>query len=125
MPKNKIRVQVGGGRYIDIKVVANQKVVTVKKIHPKSYILDVHSNRRAMKALTAAGYELYMYFIINVPGYTEALSLKNVTNKTSLTEKPYYRAVNELIEKEYLVREHHADFAEYYVLYEDRKPADV
>lgn len=125
MPKNKIRVQIDASRYIYIKVVTNQKVVTVKKIHPKSYILDVRANRRAMKALSAAGYELYMYFIINVPGYTEALSLKNITNKTSLTEKPYYRAVNELIAKEYLVREHHKDFAEYYVLYEDRRPVAI
>lgn len=125
MPKNKIRVQINASRYIDIKVVANQKVVTVKKIHPKSYILDVRANRRAMKTLSAAAYELYMYFIINVPGYTEALSLKNVTNKTSLTEKPYYRAVNELIEKEYLIRKHHEDFAEYYVLYEDGRPSAI
>lgn len=118
MPKNKIRVKAADGGHIDIKVVANQKVVTVKKIHPKSYILDVRANRKAMQQLTAAGYQLYMYFVINVPGYTEALSLKNVTNKTSLTEKPYYRAVNELITKGYLVRHHHEDFAEYYVLYE-------
>jgi hypothetical protein len=59
-----------------------------------------------------------MHFMLNLPGYQEALSLKHITESTSLSERGYYKAVNELIEKQYLVQEPSTQFSEFYGFYE-------
>lgn len=101
------------------KVAPNQKVVTMHKIHGKSgRILDISSNKEAMKQLSADAYSLYMHFILSVPEYTEALSLQYISEVTSLKERTYYKAINELIEKGYLRKESHENFKEYYGFYE-------
>ena len=103
-----------------IKAAPNQKVVTIHKVHGKSgKILDIASNKKAMKELSLAAYELYMHFILSMPGYTEALSLQSIIETTSLKERTYYKAVNELIEKGYLVKETHNNFKDYYGFYEN------
>jgi hypothetical protein len=60
-----------------------------------------------------------MHFILNLPGYQEALSVAYITETTSLSERGYYKAVNELIEKKYLVRKPSTQFSEFYGFYED------
>ena len=122
MAKSKISVYMKGrGTVVDIQVAHNQKVVHVKKVNPKKgKILDIASNRLARKELSLAAYSLYMHFILNVPDYREALSVKNLTETTALSTKTYYKAVDELIEKEYLVKdETNTKFKEYYFFYEN------
>lgn len=119
VPKNKIRVRTKDRGVVDVKVVPNQKVIEIHKVHAKGgRILDIAANRVAQRELSAQAYILYMHFILNLPGYREALSLKYVTESTSLSERGYYKAVNELIEQKYLVREPSAEFSEYYRFYE-------
>ena len=119
MAKNKIRVQLDGNRFADITVAPNQKVIKTEKVLERGYILDITSNKIAAKNLSAQAYVLYMHFILNKPGYTEALSLKYIMETTSLSERQYYKAINELIDKSYLVKTNHPDFKEYYILYEN------
>lgn len=102
-----------------LKVAPNQKVITVHKVHGKGgRILDILANKEAMKQLSADAYSLYMHFILSMPDYTEALSLQHISETTSLKERTYYKAINELIEKGYLVKESHNNFKEYYGFYE-------
>ena len=122
MPKNNIPVYMKGrGFTVDIQVSHNQKVVHIKKVNPKKgKILDIASNRLARKELSLAAYSLYMHFILNVPEYKEALSIKNLTDSCALSTKTYYKAINELIEKKYLVKdETNICFKEYYFFYEN------
>jgi hypothetical protein len=119
VPKNKIRVKTKDRGVVDVKVVPNQKVIEIHKVHAKGgRILDIASNRVAQRELSAQAYILYMHFMLNLPGYREALSLKHITESTSLSERGYYKAVNELIEKQYLVQEQSKEFSEYYGFYE-------
>ena len=60
-----------------------------------------------------------MHFVLNIPGYQEALSVKSLTESTALSTKTYYKAVSELIEKQYLVKEPNKFFSEYYAFYEN------
>lgn len=120
MPKNKIRVRTKNRGIVDVKVVPNQKVIEIHKVHTQGgRILDIATNRIAQRELSAQAYVLYMHFVLNLPGYQEALSLKHITESTSLSERGYYKAVSELIEKQYLVREPSAQFSEFYGFYED------
>lgn len=113
-----VRVQASDGKYYDIKLAPNQKVVTVIKSKPKGYILDIEANKLARKILSSDAYSLYMHFVLNVPGYTEALSMKHNLATSSLSERTYYKSVNELIEKGYLVKTPHEQIKEYYLFYE-------
>lgn len=124
MAKNQINVY-SEGRQIKIKVAHNQKVVMVSKVHPKKgKILDIAANKRAMKNLSSHAYILYMHFVLSIPGYIEALSSKNLTSTTSLSDKTYYKAVDELIAKNYLVKTPHKDYKDFYIFYEDANPPD-
>ena len=119
MPKNKIRVHTKDRGVVDVKVVPNQKVIEIHKVHAKGgRILDITANRKAQCELSAQAYILYMHFILNLPGYREALSVAHITETTSLSERGYYKAVNELIEKKYLVKTLSTEFSEFYVFYE-------
>lgn len=119
VPKNKIRVKTKDRGVIDVKVVPNQKVIEIHKVHAKGgRILDIATNRVAQRELSAQAYILYMHFMLNLPGYKEALSLKHITESTSLSERGYYKAVNELIEQKYLVQEPSTQFSEFYGFYE-------
>ena len=118
MPKNKIRVKTKDRGVVSVKVVPNQKVIEIRKVHSKGRILDIPTNRKAQLELSIQAYALYMHFILNLPGYQEALSVAHITETTSLSERGYYKAVNELIEKRYLVREPSTQFSEFYAFYE-------
>ena len=114
-----VRVQVDDGKSYEFKLAPNQKVITVVKSKPKGYILDIAANKVAHKKLSSNAYSLYMYFVLNVPGYTEALSIKHITNSMDLSERTYYKAIKELIEKNYLIKTPHQQIKEYYLFYED------
>ena len=119
MAKNKISVYTKDRGVLNIKVVPNQKVIEIHKVNPKGKgILDIAANKEAMKALSPNGYILYMHFVLNIPGYIEALSSKYITDNTTLSEKGYYKSVDELIAKQYLVKEPNSNFKEYYAFYE-------
>ena len=119
VPKNKIRVRTKDRGVLDVKVVPNQKVIEIHKIHAKGgRILDIAANRKAQLELSPGAYVLYMHFVLNIPEYREALSLKHITETTSLSERGYYKAVSELIEKGYLVSEPSTEFSEFYGFYE-------
>lgn len=122
MPKNKIRVHTKDRGTIDVKVVPNQKVIEIHKIHSKGKILDITANRNAQYDLTPQAYVLYMHFILNLPKYREALSVAHITETTSLSERGYYKAVNELIEKRYLVKTPSTEFSEFYLFFEEPAP---
>lgn len=107
------------GQTYNIKLAPNQKVVTVIKSKPKGYILDIEANKAARKKLSSDAYSLYMHFVLNVPGYTEVLSMKYNIETSALSERTYYKAVNELIEKGYLVKTQHEQIKEYYLFYEN------
>jgi hypothetical protein len=113
-----VKIQVNGKDY-ELKLAPNQKVVTVIKSKPKGYILDIEANKTARKALSSDAYSLYMHFVLNVPWYTEALSMKHNLDTSSLSERTYYKSINELIEKGYLVKTPHERIKEYYLFYED------
>lgn len=112
-----LRVQIEDKEY-DIKLAPNQKVVTVIKSKPKGYILDIEANKLARKTLSSNAYSLYMHFVLNIPGYTEALSIQHNIETSALSERTYYKAVNELISKGYLVKTQHEQIKEYYLFYE-------
>lgn len=113
-----VNIQVGGQDY-SLKLAPNQKVVTVLKSKPRGYILDIEANKLARKTLSSDAYSLYMYFVLNIPGYTEALSMKHNLETSSLSERTYYKSVNELIQKGYLVKTEHEQIKEYYLFYEN------
>lgn len=121
MPRNKIQRYSKDRGLLSINVAYNQKVIEINKVNPKKgKILDILSNKQALKDLSLAAYALYMHLVLNVPGYQEALSVKNLTESTALSAKTYYKAVDELIAKNYLVRDPtNTQFKEYYLFYEN------
>ena len=126
MPKNKIRVKTKDRGVVDVKVFPDQKVIEIHKDHEKGgRILDIPTNRQAQKELSAQTYVLYMHFVLNLPEYKEALSLKHILETTSLSERGYYKAVNELIDKQYLVRKPSKEYAEFYYFYEKPQPKNT
>lgn len=118
MPKNKIAKYVSGQGIVYVTVAPNQKVIEIRKVNDKGKILDIPSNKLARKELSLAAYSLYMHFMLSLPGYQEALSIKKVTESCALSTKTYYKAVDELIEKQYLVRVPSTQFEEYYLFLE-------
>ena len=113
MAEEKIRV---------IVTVPNQKVITVNKsICDKEHIYaqcNLKANKMALKELSANAYKLYMYFALNQDDYTFALSYVHVYSITGMSEKTYHRAVKELIEKGYLVKE--KDKKNQYIFYDGK-----
>ena len=113
MAEEKIRV---------IVTVPNQKVITVNKsICDKEHIYaqcNLKANKMALKELSANAYKLYMYFALNQDDYTFALSYVHVYSITGMSEKTYHRAVKELIEKGYLVKEE--DKKNQYIFYDGK-----
>jgi hypothetical protein len=119
MAKNKLSVHMKKGcRTVTFNVAPNQKVVEIHKQKLKS-VMNIQFNRKAQATLSLQAYALYMHFMCNLHGYKELLSPDQVTKTTALGEKAYYKAVKELIEKEYLVQTKNQDIANYYVFYED------
>ena len=115
---NQYRVYTSSGDFTDITVHQNQKVVKTIKVRPKSFMMDIPSNKRAMKELSCNTFVLYQHFIQNVPGFIEALSAQAITESTKLSAKKYRTAIDELIEKGYLVKQADYNGIEFYNFYE-------
>lgn len=93
----------------NIKTVPHQKVVSVKKemTDEKHYYCKINLNalESASRDLQAGAFKLWIYFSKNQPNYTFALSSKEVEESFGIKIKQYNNAVEELIEKGYLVQE--------------------
>lgn len=98
---NRITFNNGKTTY-QVEVAKNQKVV---QIHRVKNGINFEANLRAMKTLSANGYVLYMYLMMHEKDRVWALSSKDVYRKTPLTEKTYPKAVQELIDNNYLIKE--------------------
>lgn len=88
------------GRCYSIKIVKNQKIVIARRRHNSISFAD---NREAAENLSTNAYTLYMNLIMNQNNKAWALSSKYVIEKTGLTKNTYPAAVNELINKGYMV----------------------
>ena len=78
--------------------------VSIDKTNDQPFcIYSIQHNRDAMRSLSKSAYYLYTYFIQNQDGYTFTLRQTHVTKITGLSRSAYYRALDELIKKRYLV----------------------
>lgn len=84
-----------------ITVKPNQKVI---QIHRVKNGINFEANYEAMKTLSSNAYVLYMYLLMHKDNRVWALSSKDVYTKTPLTEETFPTAVDELIDKKYLVK---------------------
>lgn len=100
MAGRKIDVYSNGKRY-SIIVAKNQKVI---KIHRIQNSINFEANNKAQEELSISAYVLYMYLIKHEQGRVWALSSKDVYNKVHLTDRTYPKAVQELIDKDYLTK---------------------
>lgn len=65
----------------------------------------VHSvDSQAMRQLSGNAYKAYSYLRKNADGYKFALSQKATSDYTGLNEKAYLKAINELIDKRFLIQ---------------------
>lgn len=101
MAGKKIDVEGSHGQRYTIFVAKNQKVI---KIHRVQKSINFKANQEAMKALSNHAYVMYMYLLLHTQNRVWALSSKDVYNKTNLTERTYPKAVQELIDKDYLTK---------------------
>ncbi len=119
MTKNKLQVHSKTRcRTVELNVAPNQKVIEIRKAKERS-VMNIQFNRIAQAVLSLQAYALYMHFMCNLHGYKELLSIKAVMATTALGEKAYYKAVNELIEKGYMIKTENPDIPNYYIFYED------
>ena len=101
MAGKKIDIQGTNGQQYFIIVAKHQKVI---KIHRIKNAINFKANEQAQKELSIYAYSLYMYLIRHEQNRVWALSSKNVLKNTPLKEKSYLRAVQELINKDYLTK---------------------
>ena len=88
------------------KTVPNQKVVKVDKVETKGKIfaqIEMDALQSAAQSLDAGAFKLWVYFAKNQKGFEFALSSKDVLDTFGMKIKQYNNAVDELIEKGYLV----------------------
>lgn len=104
----------------DIVAYKNQKVININKLRHDKNFIQVGSDEcfMAMKALSPSAFKLYVYLMDNKHGYKMALSQVRVSGKTGIKKTAYHSAVNELIDKGYLVKydSRAADY-DYYIFY--------
>ena len=90
----------------NITLYKNQKLIIVKKSACDNNFLQVNNDEwsYACKELKDSTFKLYIYLASNRNGYQIALSPAAANNATGISKKSYYRAVDELLEKGYLVK---------------------
>ena len=95
----------------NFKTVPNQKVVSISKAAcndaaRENYYakINLQAMGAAAQALEAGAFKLWVYFAKNQNGYQFALSSKEVEASFGMKIKQYNNAVDQLIEKGYLVR---------------------
>lgn len=90
-----------------IKTVPNQKVIKVNKEicnkDNKYAAINLEAMESAACELDAGAFKLWIYFAKNQNGYEFALSQKAVEECFGMKKKQYDNAVNQLIEKGFLV----------------------
>lgn len=90
-----------------IKTVPNQKVVRIKKetcdSNNKYAMINIEAVESAAQDLQAGAFKLWIYFAKNRNDFTFALSSDDVKNTFGIKIKQYNNAIDELIEKGYLV----------------------
>lgn len=91
------------------KLYKCQKAVIIQKDRPKANVYDVNysGNKNdlflAMQLLKDTTFKLYMYLTSNADNYAFGLSRQDVIDNTGISSKSYDRAVQELIDRGYLV----------------------
>ena len=85
-----------------IEVKPKQKVIQINKL---GSFIDLDANNKAQKELSITGYCLYMHLVKLADNAVWALSNVEVKKNTNLSIHQYTNAVEELIEKGYLVEE--------------------
>ncbi len=80
------------------------KEISIDKTNAQPfYICSIEHNRNAMRSLTKSAYYLYTYFMQNQDGYTFTLRRSHVMSVTGLSKSSYYLALQELIDKHYII----------------------
>lgn len=97
------------------KLYKCQKAVRVQKERPKKNVHDIsfgvnkEDTFAAMRDLTPSAFSIYLYCASNQEGYSFGLSKQDVMATTGIGERSYTTAVQNLIDKGYLV--YSGDFA--------------
>ena len=80
------------------------KEVSIDKTNDQPFCMySIQHNREAMRSLTKSAYYLYTYFVQNQDGYTFTLRRTHAMNITGLSKTSYYEALQELIDKHYII----------------------
>ena len=80
------------------------KEVSIDKTNDQPYCMfSIEHNRNAMRNLTKSAYYLYTYFMQNQDGYNFILRRSHAMNITGLSKSSYYLALQELIDKHYII----------------------
>ena len=84
----------------------NQRVITIKEnatTENNDIIFDYEIMMKTMRDLTPTTHHVWIYLNANKNGYEFALSITDICAQTGLSPSTAKKAVNELIEKRYLV----------------------
>ena len=80
------------------------KEMSIDKTNEQPFcVYSLKHNRDAMQSLTKSAYYLYTYLVQNQDGYTFTLRRKHVMDITGLSKTSYYEALQELIDKHYII----------------------
>ena len=85
----------------------NQKIIYIEKDSYQDNFLQIGIAewQAAYKSLTPSAFALYLYLASNNNGYSLALSRRAVEDAIGLSKNTYHRAIDELVEKNYLVHQ--------------------
>ena len=93
----------------DYQTVPNQKIIKVNKeiCNSNNYYAAINLNalENAAKDLKSGAFKLWVYFAKNQNNFTFALSSKAIEDNFGIKIKQYNNAVQELVEKGYLIQE--------------------
>lgn len=87
-------------------IFPNQRNITIHKPRSKSgdfTTVNLTAAKTAMKNLSYSAYMLYSYFNLNADGFNYYPSKAHICQETALTKNTYYKAMQELECKGYLV----------------------
>ena len=87
----------------------NQKKVTINKKEcskkEKYAMINIEALKSALNNLSSMAAELWLYFAKKQNHHSFWLSMVDVRNFSGMSASSYHRAVNELIEKRYLIKD--------------------
>ena len=93
--------------YLQYKITGGDEVakeMSIDKTNEQPFcVYSLKHNRDAMQSLTKSAYYLYTYLVQNQDGYTFTLRRKHVMDITGLSKTSYYEALQELIDKHYII----------------------